>query len=797
MKIKLLLLGGLAVAMASCSDDTLTNGNNSGNGGSESPLSTASYLSGQWGQTRAGNIDTWSSQEHANHDWMSFSFELPSNPIDITDSNFDANGSVFYVPASYSGTLDLNWKNIPSNASIYVLGDVKDILNANFGDNIKVYNSGKLNFGPQSGSIDIYNNNELTLYSYANIKNVYNYAELTMERSRSPWWDDPNSKADLHTSMTVHGNGGSIEMPDGVSNFKAAFDVHNSTVYINGDVEFQNDGTNKYMCGLVVTGTLRMVAGANLTTSYVKANELTIQSTQMRLLPDGYVETGRFSMTGNGVSVVGYDNSKALINSSSWNLENLNSFSDSFSSNIYFKATGNITVNELIQRDNGNGGFSNSNETNTYATVEDYLQSQNGSLVADRFNQEISGTPECGDPYGEPGEGDEPEESGLVLIPIGIIDAPGHDHNEDKTPDNRLLSATCIDYDGTTFYVSYHMRGGNYAGDTYDNDDVEGCIETWTLQDNEMNQTEIVLGKYMWSYDFDFNHIIIDGNNIVTVGHKGNKGAIIGRLPNTFANFNPSYEPGEPTTSSDFWYKYLTTEEKLYGDYENESGNVTNQFIDYKNAGDGNCVIKVGNEYYVAAYGGYGKLDSNFNRIMDENDAVAFVSTDGSAKHIIEKGGNEVAVLYLNERPTTLATAQSSASIATIDKNTFPFQPSVTTVNGMISPIDGKNVLAWDGSNMYACLGRGGLSINNTDPIKFGEDNNEPVNGVAVDDEYIYVATGSHVRVLDINSKQELANYPIPYMSANYIKVVRHNGQKYVVVAFGQAGVRVFRLEWK
>ncbi|MCH5178023.1 MAG: hypothetical protein J1F25_08360, partial [Prevotellaceae bacterium] len=396
-----------------------------------------------------------------------------------------------------------------------------------------------------------------------------------------------------------------------------------------------------------------------------------------------------------------------------------------------------------------------------------------------------------------PDEEEEPTEPELELV--GSIESPTHDHDADKNdPNRRHLSATCIDVDNNgVFYVTYHMRGGygsgeHYAGDTFDKDGVEGCIETWTIaKDETTNNSNIQLGSYMWTNDFDFNHLILDGNNIVTVGHRDNKGAIIGRLPKFYEDYDAK-ENNASGYSEEFKFKYLTTAEPLMG--EGKDGEIK---IDYKNAGDGNCVIKVNNEYWVATYEGYGRLNADFSRIKDEAGNVAFQPTPGSAKYLIEKDG-DIAVLFLNERPTSTATAQSSATLATISKSTFPFNGTTSVLKSYVQPVDGKNVIAWNGVDLMACLGKGGLNINNN-IYTFGEDKaeneTEPVNGIAYDSDYIYVAAGSHLRVLDSATKKEVTHTTLPGMSANYIKLATINGEKYIAVAFGQAGIKVFQLK--
>lgn len=783
--LKLWALCSLTLAFAACSDEDTTS--SSLNAPQQSFLTTRLTVKNS-DQSRANSVATWS-KDHTDSWVDKLTFELPASAVDVTKPNFDRSGSVYYVPADFSGEVDLGWIGLNDGAKFYNYGTVTAINNVNYNGKVTFYNAGTLTYSVSSGQRHtVVNTGTLTVNNYANIGEVYNSGELVLNGQKDKIYPDWNNwhaveviKADIPNAMSIYSNGGVVEMPAEFTDFKAACDIHN-TVYATGDVKIQNSQT-QYICGLEVKGTLDMTQG-HLETSYVKAKEITFDGSELWLTKEAYVGAEKMSMPNSATAIHGYDDSYALVEVGEISFQNTNNFNDSFSSNVYLKIDGAID-------------FSNSTlfggQGKHFNSVSEYLADFAGDEA--RFNGEnISGNPACGAPYGTPGTTpDEPgtpdEPTGPTLEEIGSIDAPDHDHDADKGNPNRPhLSATCIDYKDGTFYVSYHMRGGfqsgeHYGGDTFDKDGVEGCIETWTLAENEQNSTEIKLGHYMWTNAFDFNHLILDGGNIVTVGHLADKGAIIGKLPNPFTNVNAD-EGNVDTWSAEFSYKYLTTDEALM------DGSVR---LDYKNAGDGNCVIKNGNEYFVATYAGYGKLDSEFNRIKDAAGNVAFVSTPGSAKHLIEKDG-DIAVLYLDSRPETTATATSTATVATISAGAYPFGGTTTALPNFVQPIDGKNVLAWNGVNLYACLGKGGLSVNG-EVYSFGAEGNEPVNGVAIDDDYVYVASGSHLRVLDVTTNEEVAKVAIPYMSANYIKVATIDGEKYIAVAFGQAGIKVYRLK--
>lgn len=780
MKFKSLLFGGLALALAACSSEEIQNPGNvdvNPTPTPESTLKTANVLVGQWGQNRVINVDTWGiPTTRSLSDWEEkLDFTVPSinDMEDISASNFDNTKTVYYVPENFNNALSLGWKSLPEGSTLYILGEVSSIADINYPNNLTIYILGTLkNFAPTTGdNMVIVNVGDLELKDYSKVKNVYNNGDLTLS-SGNQYYTPEN--VDIPNDFNLFSKGGIITF-DKKTDLKGHYDIHNK-VYVNGDLQVQNTN-DAYLCELEIEGDLRV--NGEFSVSSLKAKNIEFTGFPVNIAKEGHIiATGTITMDPSGAKFIGPKDSWALIESQNFVFNNSNMFDTAFSENIYFKVNGFV-------ENKYNGPWT--------LSINEYLEQKAGDNLKERFNSEISGVPECGEPYGN--GGGKPEE-GPTLEIITSMEAPGHDHNEDKTEGMRHLSATSIDYRDGIVYVSYHMRGANWGTgvEDYDHDDTEGCIETWQFVKNDLNQTVIELGKYMWTYDFDFNHIVLDGSDIIAMGHQNKMGGIIGKLNNEFHDFNPSLDGGL-TSSTEFKYQLLKTDEGVYDDFVNESGNSSNQLVDYKSVGDVNCLVKIGDNYFFTASGGYGKINSDLDQYTRLTRGTDFIVTDGSAKHIIKKNDNEVALIYLDTRPESTATAESSATLATVASSTFPIGASTTPLSSVISPVDGKNVLAWNGSDMFACMGRGGLNVDNT-IYNFGEDGKEPVNGIDMDDKYIYLAVGSHLRVLDINNpNNQIVSYHLPDMSANFVKVVNYDGEKYIIVAYGQAGVRVFRLK--
>lgn len=774
---KILILGSLALMMAACSENTVLPDAPDNNPQElvEQPANTASYIVGQADQSRVSNMGYYippRTRGGVDYTWpaeMPNGITVPAGAVDITAPNYDQNKNIYVVPAGKEVDLNVNLNN---TKYLYIQGTVKS-LNGNFGNlHIYICNGGSLTTSAiYTGTINIYNEGTLNLGPYAlqssNIANIYNNGGvLNIGNSNNDW---PN----ISNSSHIYSKDGKLTITGNTVDFKGNL-LSNHAITIEGNLTLQNLSGNKNFCGLIVTGKLYVVD--SFTASFIKAKTIELNGAQITLNPEGYVDAEEIIIPNSGCGFRATEGSHALVQTDKLTTQNI-------------RPQVNGVPSKNIAPAFGAGVYLNVNSIDGDSAVNEFIVSEPYGIN----NPTVSGTPECGPAYGEP--------TAPPFIPrlveIVEIESPNHDHNADKTAQKRHLSATSIDYNpaDNTFYVSYHMRGSNWGNDQYDNDEIEGCIETWKFTDNN----QIQVGKFMWTYEFDFNHLILDRGNVITVGHKGkiqedgstkNAGAIIGKLSNVLSGSNfGSTEGGQDITEyNDFQYKYLTTAERL----ETASGSL----LDYANAGDGNCVIRVDDKYFVATSRGYGIVEASedklFRRVKKADDTPAFINTDGSAKYLV-RDGNNVSVLHLNDRPAVTKDAKSPASIATSSIADFGIAAGTTVETpAVISPVDGKNVLAIDNGVVYACLGTSGLSIDGQ--IKtFGLSN--PVNGVDVDDKYVYVANGCWISILDKNTKELVTERRAndPEVSANFVKVYKINNERIVFTAYGQEGIKVFK----
>ena len=423
--------------------------------------------------------------------------------------------------------------------------------------------------------------------------------------------------------------------------------------------------------------------------------------------------------------------------------------------------------------------------------------------------------------------------------------------------EGRYLSATCVFYNDldNKYYVTYHMQGNNYG--TEQKDETSGCFETFSLNEDDEGKTVVDIENLYMSedpskLDFDFNHLYFDNiqehanvtssvkdNRIILVGHKSEP-VKTGVGTNTAAIIAKLNLDGSPFID----YKVVYTGDNILDERGKSLGK--------ENAQDVNCVVRNYDTYVLATRKGIALLradDENlFNPRYDRNENIYFIKTPGSVKYVSKSGGyNFLNFLYLTDDFPDNFNYESSLYARMIQYYTHNPNGQLLLAGGytdsdlikdvknddflsktimsfdfpqMVSPVDGKNVLYTfpnSGSEFYAALGKGGLYYKgefdySTQLTREGiiEFDGRPVNGVFVDDKgdyisekgynngFIYVANGSKLTIIHKNTLEEVTSYNLPSEeigSANYIYVTRDpvTYERTITVAFGQAGVKIFK----
>lgn len=330
--------------------------------------------------------------------------------------------------------------------------------------------------------------------------------------------------------------------------------------------------------------------------------------------------------------------------------------------------------------------------------------------------------------------------------------------------DRDTQSATAIvPTDNNKVYVSYHTNGKDFGG---------------SIDVAEMNGEQLTLKQRVQQAEagatYDFNHLNVINSKLYLAGSaKGKDGKQLGGAAISYA-----------AIGSD---GLLNVTEGL-----------TSQSLDNTVKGDANCVVPFGNNIAVASTLGY----SIYDPTLVKGDLT---TTTGKAKFVAVNGTSLVGLNYTSEIAAGDAEVQGEVQVFDNSmKQTSSFNV------GAIAPNNGKNMIAIDSNGrIYVCKSAKGLMCYDsngnpawasewTTPVSHGEGNVSVdkrqgyINGVAVDDNYVYVAAGAYGLVVLTKDGKEVTHKRIGTSgnSANYVAV--KNGLIYV--AYGKGRIQVFKL---
>lgn len=329
--------------------------------------------------------------------------------------------------------------------------------------------------------------------------------------------------------------------------------------------------------------------------------------------------------------------------------------------------------------------------------------------------------------------------------------------------DRDTQSATAIvPTDDNKVYVSYHTNGKDFGG-SIDVAEMKG--EQLTLK-QRVQQAEA-------GATYDFNHLSVINSKLYLAGSaKGKDGKQLGGAAISYA--------------------------AIGGDgLLNVTEGLTSQSLDNAVKGDANCVVPFGNNIAVASTLGYSVYDPT----LVKGDLT---KTTGKAKFVAVNGSSLVGLNYTSE--IAAGDAEVQGEVQVFDNSMK--QTSIFNV-GSIAPNNGKNMIAIDSNGrIYVCKSAKGLMCYEngspvwasewTTPVSHGKGNISVdkrqgyINGVAVDDKYVYVAAGAYGLVVLTKDGKEVTHKRIGTSgnSANYVAV--KNGLIYV--AYGKGRIQVFKL---
>lgn len=710
-----------------------------------------------------------------------------------------------YVMDDFSGAVNFNGKN---NITIYVRGTWKytNAWGAGTGTKIIVLSSGSIDLSSVSLLTSLAG---VSLYNYSDKSVLATNGTLAISNGNSLY---TTTGLTLTGNFTAAGNAGNIYVKGDIS--ANAIDIENGyklnaqgNMTSTGNTTF-NSTTEEIGGNLVVGGTLQMTS-SNTTVSGdvecsgdmvvtnsanakvndgITADNLTISGTSCLLSNCRNVIAGNVYCTNTSILYIhGYLSAADLLQDSSSKLifhgSTLVNISDVFSiqnvstnsvtnddddennravintNTLKFNSldlsttiTGNLALNysQLNYNDNGTV-YTEDNPGEVWNTVKfnSGISVNSGLTNVKAWNCVPEGTTDDDTPY---------------LEPIADVESPDHQH---------YISATCVDVNGDKAYVSYHTQGTG----------IGGCIETLNFAD-EM----VTLKNYLRSDTLrDFNHIYVDDGVVFAAGNDYKKGGILEKVE----------------LASDGYFPESGSADEL------EVIRLAGTKVDGKYAKDGNCIVRKGDNYYIASTEGFE------TRSADDLSSQNLKNTDAQGKFVsLDESGSDMVTLNLANNDGSQADAV--INVYSASDNTFSSPKRTITVTD-VTPVDGKNVCKIDGGNIYACLGYNGLAIygtSGTDSVlNWKPTPNSRVNGIDFDDNYLYVACGSAgVYVLDkaealkgnvvkiaaythqgqsAGGNSTSATSSTSLKSANYIHVTSDG---YIFVAFGLDGFQVYKL---
>ncbi|MCH5334766.1 MAG: hypothetical protein J1D86_03035 [Alistipes sp.] len=378
-------------------------------------------------------------------------------------------------------------------------------------------------------------------------------------------------------------------------------------------------------------------------------------------------------------------------------------------------------------------------------------------------------------------------------------------------------SATGLAFNGNTLYISWHsnrkadldedsedhQHGTNVDGDSEPSldsaDDWGGIVDVITIDPSDITKLECT--KLYLQPEHKYNHVLYADNNLYLASTSWFVGAALHVIPTTATG--------------------LTTSEA-------ERFSLTGN--------SANCAVKVGDEIVTISGRTEGGLNW-FNPATADTDqskaSVNATTANFGGKHIYVDG-NKVYTLRNPQAPVIEvydAESKSIETFATVSGN------EDDTDFGLL-PIDGKNVLAGDENYIYACCGQYGLHIYDkatgekvaSSHKNIAENKNAKpwqkyytANGVDVDDNYVYVANGAGLVILEKNFDNlnqygglKLKKYAqftgtVDFTfnnrsgndnteegqlkeSSNFVKLYTNGDKHYAFVAYGMYGLRIYDL---
>ena len=346
-----------------------------------------------------------------------------------------------------------------------------------------------------------------------------------------------------------------------------------------------------------------------------------------------------------------------------------------------------------------------------------------------------------------------------------------------STPTHKY-SATSISFNDELVYVSWHANPEtnlhysqtNYSPSVDSAEDFGGIVDI--IHIDRYDITSSLFEQSMENSEFKYNHILFTNNTVYTAATSSKLGAAMSKIALTSAGLFPELEQ-----------------------YKEERVNLTGY--------SANCVERIGDELLTIS--GYSNGGINKFALTE--------TSDQTKKAINEDVDNfQGKYIYYNSSNGKVVTLNNTAKgIVTIYNANMEKEHSFEV--GSIYPEDGKNVCICDDQYIYVCKGQNGFGVYDYAGNRVGG-SGKSANGVDVDDNFIYLAAGDGLAILDknatyVNAKGDICNRTIKKFhytgrgatnvtdetnikqSANFVKK-GPDGRIYV--AYGMYGLQIYEL---
>ena len=274
-------------------------------------------------------------------------------------------------------------------------------------------------------------------------------------------------------------------------------------------------------------------------------------------------------------------------------------------------------------------------------------------------------------------------------------------------------SATGIAFNGNTVYLCWHSNPetnmdyaeGDFSPSVNGKDDFGGIIDVINI--NTYDIASSLFEQSLENSEFKYNHIMFSGNKLYSAATNLKVGAALSEIALTSDGKFPNLEQ-----------------------FEEVRVNLTGY--------SANCVERIGDE--LVTISGYSKGGINKFALDDiDNQEKKFInaaSENFQGKYVYYNKANG-KVVTLNDTSKGIVTIYNAS-----------MQPESSFEVGAINPVDGKNVCICDNDYIYVCKGQNGFGVYDYNGNQVGG-SKKHTNGVDVDDDFIYLAAGDGLAILD------------------------------------------------